>query len=168
VVDGAVCVFLEPIALYHTRDLHEAGDEEWCATLPGAHVPVGSARTYLDGPDLTLVTWGNGLHLSLRAARSLAARGVGARVVDLRGLAPLPVDDILRECRATGRVLVVDETRRTGGVSEGVLAALVDAGFDGRLARVASKDSFVPLGDAARLVLVSGEEIDAAALALVR
>jgi 2-oxoisovalerate dehydrogenase E1 component len=64
-------------------------------------------------------------------------------------------------------VLVVDETRRTGGVGEGVVAELVDAGFDGRIGRVTSKDSFVPLGDAARLVLVSEEEIEAAALALL-
>jgi 2-oxoisovalerate dehydrogenase E1 component len=104
--------------------------------------------------------------MSLRVARRLAARGVAARVLDLRWLAPLPVDDILAAARATGRVLVVDETRRTGGVSEGVLAALIDAGFDGRLARVASKDSFVPLGDAARLVLLSEDEIEAAAVQL--
>jgi 2-oxoisovalerate dehydrogenase E1 component len=165
-VDGSVCVFLEPIALYHVRDLHDEGDEGWCAELGEAHVPLGSARTYLDGSGLTIVTWGNGLHMSLRVARRLAARDVHVRVVDLRWLAPLPIEDILREAHATGRVLVVDETRRTGGVSEGVLAALIDAGFDGRLARVASKDSFVPLGDAARLVLVSEDEIEAAALVL--
>ena len=52
-------------------------------------------------------------------------------------------------------------------MSEGILAALVDAGFDGLVARVASRDSFVPLGDAARLVLVSEDEIEAAALELV-
>jgi 2-oxoisovalerate dehydrogenase E1 component len=165
-VDGSVCVFLEPIALYHTRDLYDEGDDGWVARLSGAHVPVGSGRTYLDGNDLTIVTWGNGLHMSLRVARRLRLRGIEPRVLDLRWLAPLPVDDVLREARATGRVLVVDETRRTGGVSEGVLAALVDAGFDGRTARVASKDSFVPLGDAARLVLVSEEEIEEAALRL--
>ena len=125
------------------------------------------ARTHLDGRDLTIVTWANGLHLSLRVARRLAVDGVGARVLDLRWLAPLPVEDVVREASATGRVLVVDETRRTGGVSEGVIAELVDAGFDGRIARVASKDSFVPLGDAARLVLVSEDEIQAAALELV-
>lgn len=167
-VDGSVCVFLEPIALYHERDLHQDGDDGWCAALGNAHVPVGSAREYLDGDDLTLVTWGNGLHMSLRVARRLAAQGVAARVLDLRWLAPLPVDDVLAAARATGRVLVVDETRRTGGVSEGVLAALVDAGFDGRIARAASKDSFVPLGDAARLVLLSEDEIEEAALELVR
>jgi 2-oxoisovalerate dehydrogenase E1 component len=92
---------------------------------------------------------------------------VQARVLDLRWLAPLPLDDLLREAEVTGRVLVVDETRRTGGVSEGVLAALVDAEFDGHVERVASRDSFVPLGVAARLVLVSEDEIEAAALNLV-
>jgi 2-oxoisovalerate dehydrogenase E1 component len=167
-VDGSVCVFLEPIALYHTRDLHEEGDDGWVAALTDQHVPVGSGLTYLDGGDLTIVTWANGLHLSLRVARRLAAEGIAARVLDLRWLAPLPAEDVLREASATGRVLVVDETRRTGGVSEGVVAELVDAGFDGRIARVASKDSFVPLGDAARLVLVSEGEIESAARALLQ
>ena len=166
-VDGSVCIFIEPIALYHARDLHEDGDEGWVAPLRDEHVAIGSGRLYGDGGDLTIATWANGLRLSLRAARRLEAAGVRARVLDLRWLAPLPVEDLLREARATGRVLVVDETRRTGGVSEGVIAELVDAGFEGRVARVASKDSFVPLGDAARLVLVSEEEIEAAAMALV-
>jgi 2-oxoisovalerate dehydrogenase E1 component len=58
---------------------------------------------------------------------------------------------------------VVDETRRSGGVGEGVLAALVDAGFTGRMARVTSKDSFIPLGAAAKLVLLSEAEVEAAA-----
>ncbi len=165
-VDGSVCVFLEPIALYHTRDLYDDEDGLWLEPLTGGHVPLGSARTYLDGTGLTIVTWGNGLRMSLRVARRLAARGLAARVVDLRWLAPLPLDDVLREAEATGRVLVVDETRRTGGVSEGVVAALVDAGFGGAVARVASKDSFIPLGDAATLVLLSEIEIEAAALEL--
>ena len=157
--DGTVCVFLEPIALYHTRDLYDDGDDRWLAPAAG-DAPLGSARVYGDGNALTIVTWGNGLRMSLRVAREL-----DARVVDVRWLAPLPVNDILREARATGNVLVVDETRSTGGVSEGIVTALVDAGFDGRIRRVASKDSFVPLGDAANLVLLSEAEIAAAARA---
>jgi 2-oxoisovalerate dehydrogenase E1 component len=73
---------------------------------------------------------------------------------------------VLREATATGRTLVVDETRQTGGVGEGVVAALVARGYSGSLARVASKDSFIPLGDAARLVLLSEDEIEAAAVRL--
>ncbi|HEY3542695.1 MAG TPA: thiamine pyrophosphate-dependent enzyme [Gaiellaceae bacterium] len=162
--DGSVCVFLEPIALYHTRDLHEDGDERWLAPASG-DARLGAARTYGDGDDLTILTWGNGLRMSLRVVRRL---GLDARVVDLRWLAPLPIGDILREARATDRVLVVDETRKTGGVSEGIVAALVDGGFDGSVVRVASKDSFIPLGDAANLVLLSEAEIADAALSCVR
>ena len=74
---------------------------------------------------------------------------------------------MLREATATGRTLVVDETRRTGGVGEGVVAELLDAGYAGGSRASSSKDSFVPLGDAARLVLLSEAEIEAAALALL-
>lgn len=167
---GTVCVFLEPIARYHTRDLLRAGDGAWLARYPAAHehVALGRARTYGDGTDLTIVTFGNGLHLTLRAVNKLLRKGIRARVLDLRWLIPLPVSDLLREARATGRVLVADETRASGGVSEGVVATLVDAGFDGAVARVTSADSFVPLGDAARLVLLSEAEIEAASVELSR
>ncbi|GLY20841.1 transketolase C-terminal domain-containing protein [Micromonospora sp. NBRC 101691] len=166
-VDGSVCVFLEPIALYHTRDLYVDGDGEWLDPYQGpggwvgAHVPIGRARVYGVGSaeDITIITFGNGVRMSLRAAAHLAAEGVGTRVVDLRWLSPLPVPDIIREASATGRVLVVDETRRSGGVGEGVIAALVDAGYVGSARRVAAVDSFVPLGPAARQVLVSEEAI---------
>jgi 2-oxoisovalerate dehydrogenase E1 component len=171
--DGSVCAFVEPIALYHTRDLLAAGDGSWRAPYDPPqdwahrHVPIGQARTHGDGTDLTIVTFGNGLWLSLRAANRLAGDGIGCRVVDLRWLAPLPAEDILREARVTGRVLVADETRRTGGVSEAVLAALADGGFAGLAARVTSQDSFVPLGDAAASVLLSQSDIETAARALM-
>jgi 2-oxoisovalerate dehydrogenase E1 component len=169
-VDGSVCVVIEPIALYHTRDLHADGDGGWLTPYPrpDAHVPVGRARTYGDGRDLTIVTFGNGLRMSLRVGRRLAVRGIGARVVDLRWLAPVPAEDVLHEARATGRVLVVDETRRTGGVSEGVVTALVDAGYRGVISRVTSEDSFVPLGRAADAVLLDEPTIEKAAIDLVQ
>jgi 2-oxoisovalerate dehydrogenase E1 component len=171
---GAVCVFLEPIALYHERDLHADGDGGWLAPYhppaawAAAHIPVGRARVDGEGRDLAIVTFGPGVRKSLRVAARLAAEGIAARVVDLRWLAPLPVDDILREAHATGRVLVADETRRTSGVSEGVIAALTDARFGGRMARVTAADSFVPLGDAAATVLLSEEQIEQAARQLLR
>lgn len=171
--DGSVCVFLEPIALYHERDLYEAGDGRWLAPYePPArwaahHAPVGSGRVHGSGTDLTIVTFGNGLRLSLRAAASLGRAGIGCRVLDLRWLAPLPTGDLIREAAASGAVLVADETRRSGGVSEGVVTALVDAGFGGPVARVTSKDSFIPLGDAAVTVLLAQQEIETAARRLL-
>jgi 2-oxoisovalerate dehydrogenase E1 component len=175
--DGSVCAFLEPIALYHTRDARSPGDGGWMESYPappdwpGTHVPAGQARVYEAGdctPVLTIVTFGNGLRLSLRAAARLGETGIGSRVVDLRWIAPLPVTDILREAAITGRVLIADETRRTGGVSEAVITALADAGFPGRVARVTSEDSFIPLGRAADAVLLSERAIEYAAHDLLR
>ncbi len=172
-VDGAVCVFLEPIALYHTRDLHQPGDGGWLSPYAGPghwaqeHVPIGRGRSYGRGTDLTMVTFGNGVPMSLRVARRLAAGGAGVRVLDLRWLAPLPAEQLRAEAELTGRVLVVDETRHSGGVSEGVIAHLADAGYRGQLARVTSADSFIPLGDAAAHVLVSEPDIERAARRLL-
>jgi 2-oxoisovalerate dehydrogenase E1 component len=171
--DGSVCVFLEPIALYHERDLHAKGDGGWLAGYDPpwlwalGHAPVGKGRLYGEGSDLLIATFGNGLRMSLRAAARLAQAGIGCRVLDLRWLAPLPVEDLLVQASATGAVLVADETRRSGGVAEGIVTALVDAGFAGRIKRITSEDSFVPLGDAASTVLLSQDAIEAAARDLV-
>ncbi len=165
-----VVAFVEPIALYHTRDLYAEGDGLWLAAPPAPDeaAPFGRARVYDPAAaDLTIVTYGNGVHLSLRAARRLHREtGLSARVLDLRFLAPLPLDDVLEHAAATGRILVVDECRVSGNVSEALAAAVLDAGCEARFARVAAADCFVPLGDAAELVLVQEPEIVAAAKAL--
>ena len=167
-VDGSVVAFLEPIALYMTKDLHAPGDGLWTVPYPahGEAVPIGRGRVWGDGGDLTIVSWANGLWMSLRVAERLRAEGIDARVLDLRWLAPLPVDDLLEQAGATGRVLIVDETRRTGGVAEALFTALVEGGFRGPIRRVCGDDSFIPLGDAANLVLVQEADIDAAARAV--
>ena len=167
ITDSTLSVFLEPIALYHQRDLYEPGDRGWLAADHDEHVPIGRARSYGNGSAMiTMISFGNGVPLSLRVARRLAAAGIAADVLDLRWLAPLPVEDILAAAQSTGRVLVVDETRHSGGVGEGVVTALVEGGFIGPIHRVASKDSFVPLGPAAEHVLLSEDEIEKAALGL--
>jgi 2-oxoisovalerate dehydrogenase E1 component len=171
--DGRVCVFLEPIAKYHTRDLREDGDGEWTA----GYVPPNHPESFLGldevglrgiGPDVLLVTFGNGVHLSRLAAKALTSRGVGATVLDLRWLAPLPEEALNETARQFDSVLIVDETRRSGGVSEAVIAALVDGAYSGRISRVTSADSFVPLGPAAEAVLLSVDDIVAAATELLQ
>jgi 2-oxoisovalerate dehydrogenase E1 component len=108
------------------------------------------------------VTFGNGVTLSKRAAHTLAARGVASTVLDLRWLAPLPVEAVTRIADEFAAVLVVDETRHSGGVSEGIVSALVDSRYEGRLARVTSADSFIPLGPSAETVLLGERDIVAA------
>jgi 2-oxoisovalerate dehydrogenase E1 component len=167
--EGTVCVFLEPIARYHTRDL-VSGDGKWLAEPdPTTSFGLGDVATWGQGTDLLLVTFGNGVHLSRAAARTLAAEGVETTVLDLMWLAPLPSEALAAAARDAHAVLVVDETRATGGVAEAVLTALVEAGVDVPIGRVASADSFVPLGPAAATVLVQeGEVLDAARRLLAR
>ncbi len=165
---GQVSVYLEPIALYHERDLHEPGDRGWLGPYsPTDTAPIGSARVHGTGTDLTIVTFGNGVRMSLRVAHRLAADGIAAQVLDLRWLNPLPRNDIRLAAARTGRVLIADETRHSGGVGEGVLALLAESGYRGRVARVAARDSFIPLGTAANLVLLGEQDIESAARALL-
>jgi 2-oxoisovalerate dehydrogenase E1 component len=168
-IDGAVVAFLEPIALYMTKDLHEDRDGHWSFPYPEPDfsVPVGRARTWTEGTDLTILSYANGLWMSLRVAKRLEAEGHRIHVVDLRWLSPLPVDDMVAAAEATGRVLVVDECRRTGGVAEGVFTALVERCPQVRMARVTGDDTYIPLGGAANLVLVQEDDIEAAARAML-
>ena len=127
------------------------------------HVPIGAARIARDGDDLTIVTWGNGL-LPVAARRRAAAPRDGHRragSLDLRWLAPLPVDEIVR-ARRRRRPRRWSSTRRAAPAASARRSSPRSSrpGFAGP-ARAASprEDSFVPLGDAASLVLVSEDEI---------
>lgn len=170
-VDGRVCAFLEPIALYMAKDLHEPGDGGWLTSYPPPEqaMVLGEERVYeADATDLVVFTFGNGVPMSLRAARRIGqAHGWKVRVVDLRWLVPLNEAAIARHAGECRRILVVDEGRRSAGVGEGIITAIVEAGFGDRpLRRVVGADTFTPLAGAAFLVIPSDDEIVAAANAL--
>jgi 2-oxoisovalerate dehydrogenase E1 component len=166
-VEGRVCVFLEPIALYHERDLLP-GDGALASAFPPPDRAIGLGEVGVYEPqanDLTLVTYGNGVRICRRAALALARdHAIAARVVDLRWLAPLPYESVLAHARATGRMLFVDECRRAGNVGEAVLAEIGRSDRRVELELVTAHDSYVPLGDAAMLVLPSERDVIDAAL----
>ncbi len=170
-VDGRVALFLEPIALYMTKDLYEAKDGGWLFPFPppGEAVPFQAERVYeAENRDVALLTYGNGVHLSLRAARTLREEhGLRVRVVDLRWLAPLNEQAIVRHASECGRVLVVDEGRRSGGLSEQIFTTLVERAAPGLpMQRVVGEDSYIPLGPAALCVLPSEAQVVSAARSL--
>jgi 2-oxoisovalerate dehydrogenase E1 component len=160
---GRVVVFLEPIALYHERDLYAEGDGRWLTDYPppgDALLPGEVAVYHPKHRDVLVVTYGNGVRMSLRAARQTAAERVRARVLDLRWLNPLPLGVVREHAEQCRAVLVADEGRATGGgVADAVVAALAEGGYKGRVASVRSADSFVPLGPAAEAVLLTEEQI---------
>ncbi|HVJ90722.1 MAG TPA: thiamine pyrophosphate-dependent enzyme, partial [Labilithrix sp.] len=174
-VDGRVSAFVEPIALYHTRDLFP-GDGAWSFPMPpqGEAIDIGEVGVYEPPPakandrDVVIFTYGNGVPMSLRAARTLANSNVRARVIDLRWIAPLPVAAIEAHARDASAVVVVDECRRSGNVSEAIATVLAEnAALRGKpFARVTSADSFIPLAEAANLVLLQEDEIVETALSI--
>ncbi|HYD14025.1 MAG TPA: thiamine pyrophosphate-dependent enzyme [Allosphingosinicella sp.] len=168
-----VVVFVEPIALYMTRDLHEKDDALWTAAYPapGAAKPIrlGEVGVHGNGADLAIVTYGNGYYLSRQAEKLLAdEHKVKARVIDLRWLAPLPEEALLDAVKGCARILIVDECRKTGSQSEALMALFAERAPGVPCRRIAAEDSFIPLGRAATLTLPSRDSIVEAALETVR
>ena len=159
---GSVVVIIEPIALYHEKNLHEEGDGLWLSDYPppGEALIPGDVALYGEG-DVLLVSYANGLRMSIQAQRILEReQQIGCQVLDVRWLNPLPFEDISRAAEGKSAVVVVDECRRTGGgIAEAVLADLAERGCQARLGSVCALDSFVPLGPAANLVLVQTPQI---------
>ncbi len=163
--EGRVVIFLEPIALYMTRDLHQAGDDGWANQYPTNHEPMalGDLGIYetADAADLCIISYANGYYLSRQASDVLQKKhGISTRVIDLRWLAPLNEEAILEAVRGFDSILVIDECRKTGSISEALFTLFVESGQQPKqLARITAEDSFIPLGDAATLVLPSKEFI---------
>ena len=171
-VDGRVCAFLEPIALYMTKDLYEAGDGQWQFEYPapGEAMTLGDGRVYNEeANDLVVFTFGNGVPMALRAARTIEAElGWKVRVVDLRWLAPLNDAFIAAQAKSAKRIIVLDEGRRSAGVGEGIITAIVEGGSGATpLHRVVGADTYTPLAGAALLVLPGEADVVAAARKLV-
>ena len=122
--------------------------------VPDDHytIPFGKADIKRKGSDLTLVAYSRMVHVALEAAEILAERGIEAEVIDLRSLRPLDMETIYISARNTGRVAVVEETWRTGGLSAELASQIQEECFDyldGPVARVNGED--VPQPYAANL-----------------
>jgi len=97
----------------------------------GEHVvPLGVADTKRPGRDVTLVTWGKMVHVSLAAAEKLAAEGIEAEVLDLRTIRPLDAEAIFASIRRTHRCVIVQEGWPFAGVAAEIAARIVEEIFD--------------------------------------
>jgi 2-oxoisovalerate dehydrogenase E1 component beta subunit len=141
-------------------------------TVPDADslVPIGKAEIKREGADLSLITYGAMVHQAFEAATRLSRKGVSAEILDLRTLLPLDREAIVATARKTGKVLIVHEATRTGGVGGEVAAVVAEGAFDrldGPILRVTAPDTPVPftapLEDA---FLPNADRIVAAALRL--
>jgi 2-oxoisovalerate dehydrogenase E1 component len=125
VADPDPVLFYEHIGLYRDPRIRQRLD----AGAP-APLPVGRAALRRAGDDLAIVSYGAYVHAGLRVAGKLAESGIEASVLDLRWLAPLDKDALLTVARRTGRVLVVHEDSRTGGIGESLAAIVQEEAFE--------------------------------------
>ena len=160
-------VFLEPIALYPMRDLHTDKDGGWMRTYPAPDqtIALGEVGIHGDGTDLAIVTFGNGTYLSHQALPAITAQGIKARIIDTRWLSPLPGEALVEATLGCKNILIVDETRHSGGVAE-ALMALFHEESPAKLARITAQDSFIATGPAYAATMPSAASITAAALEL--
>ncbi len=167
---GRVIVFVEPIALYMTRDLHEANDKGWAHSFPkSGEIPLGEFGVHGASDEFTIVTYGNGTYFSRQAAKRLKDKhGINTKIIDMRWLSDFQEDKLLEEIGDCPHVLIVDECRKTGSWSEWMCGLILEkAARIPRVKVVAADDCFIPLGKAAAAGLPSTDEITTAALRLL-
>jgi 2-oxoisovalerate dehydrogenase E1 component len=132
-----------PVMVFEHKYLYRSLKEE----IPNDYytVEIGKARTVSEGSDITIITYGLGVHWATEAMESLP--DVKAEILDLRTLLPLDTEAIYAAARKTGKVIVLHEDCMTGGIG-GELVALINEhcfqDLDTPVKRVASLDTPVP------------------------
>jgi pyruvate dehydrogenase E1 component beta subunit len=122
--DDAPVMFIEPVPLYTSpRVRDEVPDGDYI-------VPIGVSDVKREGHDVTIVTYGEGLLVSLDAATQLAKEGVEAEIIDLRSLQPLDLSKALTSFKKTNKCVIVEFGHGTYGIGAEVAAQLQDKGFD--------------------------------------
>ncbi len=132
-------IFYEHKFLYR-RIKDEVPDEDYL-------VPLGRAAVRREGADIAVITYGAMVWTALEAAAELEKEGVSLEVVDLRSLLPYDEAAVLASVRKCGKVILLHEDTRTGGMA-GELAALIGErafdDLDGPIIRVTAPDTPVP------------------------
>jgi len=158
--DNGPVLFIEPVPLYtspRVRDEVPEGDFT---------VPIGVSDIKREGSDVTIVTYGEGLHTSLEAANLLAKEGIEAEIVDLRTLQPLDMAPVLTSFKKTNKAVVVEFGHQTYGIGAEIAARIQDEGFDyldAPIKRVAQDDVPAPYsGDLEKAALPNAQKVIAA------
>ncbi len=118
----------DPVVFLENERLHGLSFET--PALDDHVVPIGAARTWRAGSDVTLVSYGPAMAATLEAAEMLAADGIEAEVIDLRSLRPLDVGTVTESVRKTHRCVSVEEGWPQGGIGAHLAAEVTRAAFD--------------------------------------
>lgn len=156
-------IFLEPGG--RGGEMGEVSDEEYLT-------PIGKASVLREGTDVTLISMGSTMRMTLQAADELANTGISSEVVDVRSLAPLDEDTLCKAASRTGKVVIVDESRDRCSAASHIAAVIADRAFNDLRApvkRVTTPDSSLPYAPASeKFLLPNTEKIVAVATQLSR
>ncbi len=143
----------------------EVPDEEYV-------VPLGKADIKRPGHDLSIITYGIGVHLALEASVQLASEGIDVEILDLRTLLPMDTDAIKNSVAKTSKVLILHEDNKTGGIGAEVAALIAEECFeelDGPIMRLAAADTHIPYAPALEeAILPNAEDVVQAARRLAQ
>jgi 2-oxoisovalerate dehydrogenase E1 component beta subunit len=166
VADPDPVLYYEHIALYRDPSVKQVLGE--AAPAP---IPLGQAAIRRAGSDLAIISYGAYVHVAMRVANTLSAEGIEATVVDLRSLAPLDRETVITVACHCGRVLIVHEDTRTGGIGESLAAIIQEEAFealDAPIRVIGALDTPVPYSPALEAAFLPGDaEIARAARLLV-
>ena len=164
---GRIIVFIEPIALYMTKDLIAKGDEKWSFKYPDLNeeISIGDIKKYGEGNSLTILSYGNGLYISLQAQQEIERKiKKKIQIVDLRWLSDINIKNLLKTIGNSSRILIVEECRKSGSYGEGLLADLNVASKSSlKIKLLAAQNSFIPIGEGATSTLPNKNSIIKAA-----
>lgn len=150
-------LFIEHATLYQLRG--EVPEEEYT-------VPLGVSEVKREGSDVTIVSYAQGLQVSLEAAEKLAQEGIEAEVVDLRSLRPLDMGPAIESFKKTFKAVVVEEGYPVFGIGAEIVARLQQEAFDymdAPILRVAQDDVPLPYSrELEQMALINPDKVIAA------
>ena len=132
-------IFFEPKKLYRSLK-EEVPDTDYT-------VPLGKAKVFKEGADVTIVTWGVQVHTALAAQQQVAGK-IDMEIIDLRTISPIDMETILASVKKTGKVVIVHEAPRNNGVGAEIAARLAEDAMeylDAPIVRVTGYDIPTPL-----------------------
>ncbi len=148
-------VFLEHMKLY--RSFREEVPEE------AYEVPLDKAAVTREGSDVSIITYGAMVREAIKAADNLAKENINAEIIDLRTVAPLDVETIIKSVEKTGRVVVVQEAQKQAGVAAQVVSEISERAvlsLEAPIGRVSAPDTIFPFGQSENIWLPNAKDIE--------
>ena len=139
--DNDPVIFLEHMKLY--RSFREEVPEVIYT------IPLDKAAVTREGTDVSVITYGAMVREAIKAAEKLEKEGISVEIIDLRTVAPLDVETIIKSVEKTGRVVVVQEAQRQAGVAAQVIAEISERAvlsLEAPIGRVSAPDTVFPFG----------------------